>query len=79
MIRFFAILLFIPAVILLVYRALKAIAYRVSNELDETTPDLTSRAAELKQKRQDLKRDCVQEAKFAQKRAKTAQKIKTKL
>ena len=79
MIRFFAILLSSAAMIVLAYRILDAIAWRVRGELDETQQDLNGRAAELKQKKQKLKRDCAQEAKSAQKRAKTAQKIQTKL
>lgn len=52
---------------------------RAKNELEDTSDDVGDRLEELRQQESKLKFDCKEEEKEAQRRAKKAQKVRSKL
>ena len=79
LIRFFAIILFIPALILLIYNLLHRIIYNFCRKLSEPTPSLDDRLDEIDRRALQLIKDCKTEKEVAARRTKLATKIETKL
>ena len=79
LLRFFAIILFIPAMIIVIYKLLRRIIYNICRELSEPTPSLDDRADEIARKTDILNEDCIREAREAAEHAKHAKEIKRKL
>ena len=61
-----------------IYNILKKRTTRIKSELDEEL-DVDQRLAEIKQKTNNLKKDCAEEERSATKRARAARKIKNNL
>ena len=74
---------FVGALVILlvvpIYDLLKRRTTRIQSELESEPEDTVERFTEIEQKKKKLKKDCDEEIRSAERRAKAARKTKTKL